>query len=59
MNKSNTNDNIEQLTYEARIWLKKTIIKEHPDWLDEQGNCPKCDQLYSSLSSLTSGINNN
>ncbi len=59
MNNINTKDNIEQLSYEAKIWLKKTIIKEHPDWLDEKGNCPKCDQMYSNLYSLTSVENKN
>ncbi len=52
MNKFNKKVNIEQISYEARIWLKKTIIKEHPDWLDENGNCPKCDRMYSNLSSI-------
>ena len=59
MKKYDTEDKLNQLTHEARIWLKKAIIREHPEWLDDQGNCPKCDMMYSSLSSLTDGIKNN
>lgn len=59
MKKNNSKNSTEQLSYESRIWLKKTIIKEHPDWLDEKGNCPKCDEMYSALSSIPSVINKN
>ena len=57
--KNDSGYKLDQLTHEARIWLKKTIIREHPEWLDDQGNCPKCESMYSSLSSLAEGIKNN
>ncbi len=52
MNKIKNNENIDLLLHETRIWLRKAMIKEHPDWLDEKGNCPKCDQFYFNLTGL-------
>ena len=59
MNKLNTKEKIDQISHEARIWLKKTIIKEHPDWIDEKGNCPKCDRFYFNLAGLGTAAENN
>lgn len=30
-------------------WLLKIIILEHPEWVEEDGACPKCTEYYESL----------
>jgi len=53
--KENSND-VGLLSLEARFWLKKTFLKEHPEWVDSNGNCGKCVKYYSSLSNLKDSI---
>lgn len=52
----NNKHELKQLSYEARFWLKKAITKEHPEWVDNNGNCGKRDKYYSSLSNLKDSI---
>ena len=33
----------------AEIFLREMIRKEYPDWVEEDGECPKCDDYYDSL----------
>ena len=33
----------------AEQWLLKIIILEHPEWVEEDGACPKCIEYYESL----------
>lgn len=42
----------DSLSLEAQNWLKQAIRKEYPEWADEDGNCTKCINFYSRLSSL-------
>jgi len=30
-------------------WILKIIILEHPEWVEEDGACPKCTEYYESL----------
>ena len=49
-------DEVKLLSLEARLWLKKTLIKAHPEWVDENGHCHKCFENYSSLSNLKDAV---
>lgn len=35
-------------------FLLDTIRNEHPDWVEENGKCAKCNEYYESLSSIVS-----
>ena len=33
----------------AEKFLRNTIRYEHPEWIEEDGTCKKCDEYYESL----------
>ncbi len=33
----------------AEVYLREMIRKEYPEWVDESGECKKCDEYYNSL----------
>lgn len=36
----------------AEKFILDTIQNDHPDWVDQNGECPKCDEYYESLSDI-------
>ena len=49
-------EELDLLSLEAQTSLKKTIQKEHPEFVSEDGSCNKCIKYYSSLSNLEEAI---
>ena len=39
---------------EIKKFLLDTIRHEHPEWIEENGDCTKCHEYYESLSSIVS-----
>ena len=33
----------------AELFLREVIRKEYPEWVDQDGECQKCDDYYNSL----------
>ncbi len=46
------NQTTDRLSYIAEKFLLDTIRAEHPEWINEQGECPKCQEYYESLSDI-------
>lgn len=50
MEKSNRSKNLHKhLNLVAEIFLRDSIRKENPEWIDDDGECKKCDDYYDSL----------
>lgn len=43
----------------VKKFLLDTIRHEHPDWVEENGECTKCNEYYESLSSIVSIVGEN
>ena len=53
MNSTNTTKNQRnKLSVMAEKFVLDSIRFDHPDWIDEEGDCPKCNEYYESLSEL-------
>jgi len=46
------NQTTDRLSCIAEKFLLDTIRAEHPEWIDEYGECPKCQEYYESLSDI-------
>lgn len=46
------NQTTDQINYIAEKFLLDTIRAEHPEWINEHGECPKCEEYYESLSDI-------
>lgn len=42
-------DKAKNLHYLAEKWLIEQIKKDHPDWVESEGLCPKCVEYYLKL----------
>ena len=42
----NFNKHLNQI---AEKYLRNTIRIEHPEWIEKDGSCKKCDEYYESL----------
>jgi len=42
--------------YLARVCTLDLIKKDHPDWVKEDGACPKCKAYYESLEGVVSVV---
>ena len=36
----------------AEKYVLDTIRDEHPNWVNQQGECPKCEEDYEALSDM-------
>ncbi|NIS09698.1 MAG: hypothetical protein GWO07_13275 [Candidatus Dadabacteria bacterium] len=43
------NEQTENIMDVAENWLIDAIKKDHPEWVQGSGACPKCIEYYSSL----------
>lgn len=50
MNNSKSQRN--NLSLIAEKFVLDSIRIEHPEWVDEEGGCPKCNEYYESLSDI-------
>ena len=41
-----------QINNIAEKYLLETIRNEHPEWIDDRGECPKCEEYYQALSDV-------
>lgn len=50
MNKQERNTNLNKhLNLVAELFLREMIRVEYPEWIDNSGECKKCDEYYESL----------
>ncbi len=53
MNITNTTkDQRNKLSVMAEKFVLDSIRFDHPEWVDKEGDCPKCNEYYESLSEL-------
>lgn len=53
MNTTNTTkSHRNKLSVMAEKFVLDSIRFDHPEWVDEEGGCPKCNEYYESLSDL-------
>ncbi|HVO84165.1 MAG TPA: hypothetical protein VMU60_07065 [Syntrophobacteria bacterium] len=52
------NDACESLQALARVCTLELVKKDHPEWVREDGACPKCKAYYESLENLVSSETN-
>lgn len=53
MNTINTSKNQRnKLSVIAEKFVLDSIRYDHPEWVDKEGDCPKCDEYYESLSDI-------
>ena len=38
-----------QLELAAELYLRQMIRKQYPEWVEDDGECKKCDEYYDSL----------
>ncbi len=50
------NDEVDSLGQLAEGWVLDFIKKQHPEWVQEDGACPKCIEYYKSLDELVSVV---
>jgi len=48
------NDECESLHALAKVCTLELIKRDHPEWVKEDGACPKCKAYYESLENLVS-----
>ena len=53
MNTTNTTKNQRnKLSVMAEKFVLDSIRFDHPEWIDEDGGCTKCNEYYESLSEI-------
>jgi len=52
------NDECESLHDLAKVCTLELVKKDHPDWMKEDGACPKCKAYYRSLANVVSVVSN-
>jgi len=50
------NDDCESLHDLAKVCTLELVKKDHPEWVKEDGACPKCKAYYESLDSVVSVV---
>ena len=50
------NDECDSLQALARVCTLELVKKDHPEWLKEDGACPKCKAYYESLEGVVSVV---
>jgi hypothetical protein len=50
------NEEVDSLSQVAERWVLDFIKKQHPQWVQEDGACPKCIEYYESLDNVISVV---
>jgi len=52
------NDECDSLHDLAKVCTLELIRRDHPEWVNESGACPKCKAYYERLGNLVSEVSN-
>jgi hypothetical protein len=50
------NEEVDSLSRVAERWVLDFIKEQHPEWVQEDGVCPKCVEYYDSLDNVVSVV---
>lgn len=50
------NEEVNLLSQVAELWVLDFIRKQHPEWMQEDGTCPKCIEYYENLDNVVSVV---
>lgn len=50
------NEEVNALSQVAERWVLDFIKKQHPEWVHEDGTCPRCIEYYENLDNVVSVV---
>jgi hypothetical protein len=50
------NEQVDSLSRVAERWVLDFLKKQHPEWVEKDGGCPRCIEYYESLDELVSVV---